>query len=85
MKPATHVGTLRWTAEAASVGKPVLLLPMAGRGDPKFRRLHESLQVRGAARPFAGRLETWPCEPLGETERAAAEIVRRLAAAGIAA
>ena len=64
--------------EAAAAGKPVLVLPMAGRGDPKFGRLHAALQARGAARPFTGALEPWPVEALRETERAAAAVLRRL-------
>jgi len=63
--------------EAAATGKPVLTLDMEGES-PKHRRLHESLRRRGAARPFRGALERWSYPPLRETERAAAEVVRRL-------
>ena len=67
--------------EAASTGKPVLTLDMEG-DSPKHRRLHERLRRHGAARPFRGALERWSYEPLRETERAAAEVVRRLVLAG---
>lgn len=63
--------------EAASTGRPVLLLPMDG-GAAKFTRLHEDLIARGAARRFAGRLETFAGAPFDETARAAEAIVRRL-------
>jgi mitochondrial fission protein ELM1 len=63
--------------EAAATGKPVLVLDMEG-DSPKHRRLHESLRRHGAARPFRGALERWSYEPLRETERAAAEVVRRM-------
>ena len=64
-------------AEAASTGKPVFILKMDGES-PKFRRFHEDLERRGAARPYGGTLHRWSYEPLTETERAADEIVRRL-------
>ncbi len=63
--------------EAATAGKPVLLLPMDG-DDGKFVALYEALARRGNARAYDGRIQSWPVEPLRETERAAAEIVRRL-------
>lgn len=68
-------------AEAASTGKPVHILPMiATKPADKFARLHADLRDRGAARPFDGALEGWSYAPLAETERAAREIVERLAA-----
>lgn len=63
--------------EAASAGKPVLLLPMDG-GSAKFARLHEDLIARGAARRFSGRLDLFPGAPFDETARAAEAIVRQL-------
>lgn len=63
--------------EAASTGKPVFILQMDGES-AKFRRFHEDLERRGAARPYGGALHRWSYEPLAETERAADEIVRRL-------
>lgn len=63
--------------EAAATGKPVLVVPIDG--DPgKVARLHRALFERGAARPFRGRLENWRTEPLRETDRAAAEVLRVL-------
>jgi mitochondrial fission protein ELM1 len=63
--------------EAAAAGKPVLVMHLEG-DSPKHRRLHDSLRKRLAARPFRGALERWTCPPLRETERAAAEVVRRM-------
>ncbi|WP_374472610.1 mitochondrial fission ELM1 family protein [Phenylobacterium sp.] len=63
--------------DAAATGKPVHVLPMAGRGNPKFRRFHAALAARGVSRPFDGTLETWAYAPLAETDRAAAELLRR--------
>jgi mitochondrial fission protein ELM1 len=62
--------------QAAATGKPVHLLAMDG-GSAKFRRLHDELETLGAARPFSGMLEDWSYRPLAETERAAAETLRR--------
>ncbi len=45
-------------------------------------RFHQALQEAGATRPFTGRLEPWSYPPLRDTETAAAEIRRRLAARG---
>jgi hypothetical protein len=62
--------------EAATAGKPVLTLPVAGR-DGKLAALYRELEERDYARPFAGRLETWTVRPLAETARVAREIVDR--------
>ena len=62
--------------DAATTGKPVQVLAMAG-GAPKFDRFHRDLRERGIARPFAGAFEAWSYPPLDETNRAAAELLRR--------
>jgi mitochondrial fission protein ELM1 len=66
-------------AEAAATGAPVFILKMDGQS-PRLSLFHEDLQARGAARPFEGRFDRWTYEPLRETDRAAAEIVRRMEA-----
>lgn len=71
--------SVNMAVEAAASGRPVHILPMEG-GSPKFERFHASLQAAGAARPFDGVLESWSYTPLAETDRAAAEILRRLEA-----
>lgn len=63
--------------DAASTGKPVFVLAMDGES-AKLRRFHEDLERIGAARPFGGAFHTWSYEPLAETDRAAAEVLRRL-------
>ncbi|MDP2116877.1 MAG: mitochondrial fission ELM1 family protein [Brevundimonas sp.] len=66
-------------AEAASTGKPVRILPMIPlKPADKFARLHADLRQRGAAQPFDGVLEAWSYEPLAETDRAAAEVLKRM-------
>ena len=66
-------------AEAAATGKPIYLLRMDG-AQARKRRYHAELQALGVVRPFEGRLETWRYAPLRETDRAAQEILRRMAA-----
>ncbi|HEX5377652.1 MAG TPA: mitochondrial fission ELM1 family protein [Phenylobacterium sp.] len=63
--------------EAAATGKPVFILKMEGES-LKFRRFHEDLERLGAARPYEGALHRWTYEPLAETDRAAAEVLRLL-------
>jgi mitochondrial fission protein ELM1 len=69
--------------DAAATGKPIQVLPMAG-GGPKFDRFHQDLQLRGIARPFAGAFSDWSYTPLDETNRAAAELLRRFDGRGVA-
>ncbi len=69
--------SINMVSEAATVGKPVYLVELAG-GSAKFRRFHETLRRAGITRLFEGKLETWTYAPLRDTEVAAAEIRRRL-------
>lgn len=62
--------------DAAATGKPLFVLPMAGRS-AKLARFHAELQRRGVARPFVGELTAEPYAPLLETDRAARELLRR--------
>lgn len=64
-------------SEAAATGKPVHVVPLAG-GSAKFARFHEAMRSAGITRPFTGRIECWNYPPLGETERIASEIRKRL-------
>jgi uncharacterized protein len=63
--------------EAASTGKPVHVIPLAG-GSRKFREFHRHMREAGITRSFAGTLEDWRYEPPNDTARAAAEIRRRI-------
>lgn len=65
-------------SEAASTGKPVHVIELAG-GSAKFRRFHEMLYQDGTARPFTGELADWSYTPLDDTVRVAAEVRRRMA------
>jgi mitochondrial fission protein ELM1 len=67
--------------DAASTGKPVFVMKMDGES-LKFRLFHEDLERLGAARPFGGAFHNWTYEPLAETDRAAAEVLRRFDARG---
>lgn len=70
--------SVNMATEAAATGKPVFIGRMDG-GSLKFRLLHQDLERLGVSRPFDGHLHAWTYPPLMETERAAAEVVRRLA------
>jgi mitochondrial fission protein ELM1 len=64
-------------SEAASTGKPVHVVALEG-GSTKFRRFHELFRRAGIVRPFTGEIERWTYQPPDDTERAAAEIRRRM-------
>ena len=70
--------SINMVAEAASTGRPVHIAAVEG-GQARKDRFHAALLAHGAARPFTGELPTWSYPPLRETERAAAEVLRRLA------
>ena len=63
--------------EAAATGRPVYLLDMDGTQARK-QRFHAELAQLGVARRFDGRLESWNYAPLQETDRLAAEVLRRM-------
>jgi mitochondrial fission protein ELM1 len=63
--------------EAAATGRPVYLLKIDG-GQARKRRFHAELAALGIIRWFDGALERWTYTPLRETERAAAEVLRRM-------
>ncbi len=65
-------------SEAASTGKPVYIIELAG-GSAKFRRFHQGLYGEGIARPFTGELADWQYRPLDDTARVAEAVLRRIA------
>jgi hypothetical protein len=71
--------SVNMVCEAATTGKPVYVVELAG-GSAKFARFHQGLRQAGVTRPFTGRLEHWDYQPLRDTETTAVEIRRRLAA-----
>jgi len=64
-------------SEAVATAAPVLLAPLPGRSR-RIGRFTEGLRADGRVRIFTGRLETWDCAPLNDTQAAAAEMRRRL-------
>ena len=70
--------SVNMVAEAAATGKPVYIAKVDGSQWRK-RLFHKDLSDRGVARPFAGALEPFTYPPLQETDRLAAEILRRIA------
>ncbi len=68
------------TSEAVTTGKPVYAARMAG-GNRRLARFQAALREEGVIRPFDGRLAEWRYEPIHETPRIAAELLRRMEAA----
>jgi mitochondrial fission protein ELM1 len=66
--------SVNMVSEAASTGKPVHLVALEG-GSAKFQRF---FRRAGIARAFTGSIERWAYSPPDDTERAAAEIRRRI-------
>jgi mitochondrial fission protein ELM1 len=71
--------SVNMATEAASTGKPIHVLTVDGRAG-KLDRFHQSLQRRGCARPYNGKLESWSYPALLETDRVAAAVVTAWAA-----
>ncbi len=69
--------SVNMVTEACVTGKPVYVVELAG-GSAKFRRFHDEMRASGMTRPFTGALDTWHYPAFDETERAAAEALRRL-------
>jgi hypothetical protein len=64
-------------SEAVATAAPVLLAPLPGRSR-RIAAFMAGLATAGRVRPFAGRFETWPAEPLDDTPAIGAEVRRRL-------
>lgn len=71
--------SINMVTEAAATGAPVHIAAVEGRQARKDR-FHAALAEAGVARPFTGALDAWSPAPLRETERAAAAVLRRMAA-----
>ncbi len=67
-------------SEAISTGKPVYLARMAG-SNRRLTRFHSALREEGVVRSFDGKLAEWRYQPVDETPRIAAELLRRMEAA----
>ncbi|QQG37244.1 MAG: mitochondrial fission ELM1 family protein [Micavibrio aeruginosavorus] len=68
-------------SEAATTGKPVYVIPLAG-GSAKFDRFYENLTTCGAIRPFEGQLQPYIYNPLQDAGLIADEIRRKMGNAG---
>jgi mitochondrial fission protein ELM1 len=64
-------------SEAAAIGKPVHVIELEG-GSTRTRHFLHGIYAQGAARPFAGHLESWPCAPLNATWEIADAIARAM-------
>ena len=64
-------------SEAVATRAAVLLATLPGKSR-RIRLFNELLIRDGRVRPFTGRFETWPVEPLDDTPAAGAEVRRRL-------
>ncbi|MBV8576686.1 MAG: mitochondrial fission ELM1 family protein [Acetobacteraceae bacterium] len=64
-------------SESVATHAPVMLARLPGRSR-RIGLFAQGLIEDGRIRPFAGRLETWPVEPVNDTQEAAAEMRRRL-------
>lgn len=73
--------SVNMVSEACATGKPVYVVELAG-GSAKFARFHAALRTAGMTRLFAGSLAQWQYPPLDDVAATAAEIRRRLLAAG---
>ena len=71
------IDSVSMVSEAVATHAPVMLAPLPGRSR-RIGLFVQGLIEDGRVRPFAGRLETWPVEPLNDTQEAAAEMRRRL-------
>jgi mitochondrial fission protein ELM1 len=74
------VDSISMVSEAATTGKPVLVVPLTG-GDAKFRAFHQLIERAGITRPFTGKIERWDYIPLNDTAKAAAVVKPLLDAA----
>ncbi len=64
-------------SEAVATRAPVLVAELPGRS-ARIGRFRRALLDEGRVRPFAGRLETWPVQPLDDTREAGVEVRLRL-------
>lgn len=71
--------SVNMVGEAIFTGKPVYVIELEGRTS-KFRRFLDAVYASGAARPFAGQLESWSYEPQDATAEIAREIAKRFMA-----
>jgi mitochondrial fission protein ELM1 len=71
------VDSISMVSEAAATRAPVFYAELPGRSK-RISRFMEGLLREERVRPFAGRLLTWPVQPIDDTPMAGAEVARRL-------
>ncbi len=71
------VDSVSMISEAVATASPVMLAALPGRSR-RNGLFTAALLAEGRVRPFSGRFETWPTQPLNDTPDAAAEVRRRL-------
>ncbi len=71
------VDSISMVSEAVATHAPVLVADLPGRS-ARIGRFRASLVKAGRVRPFAGRLEGWPVQPIDDTAAAGEEVRRRL-------
>jgi uncharacterized protein len=71
------VDSVSMISEAVATASPVMLAALPGRSR-RNALFTAGLLAEGRVRPFAGRFETWPAQPLDDTPEAAAEVRWRL-------
>jgi mitochondrial fission protein ELM1 len=67
--------SVNMVGEAAGTGKPVYVIGLKG-GSAKWKRFLGAVYAHGAARPFAGKLESWRYTPLNATQDIATALMR---------
>jgi mitochondrial fission protein ELM1 len=71
------VDSISMVSEAVATHAPVMVADLPGRS-ARIGRFRESLLAAGRVRPFAGRLDMWPVQPMDDTAAAGEEVRRRL-------
>jgi mitochondrial fission protein ELM1 len=71
------IDSISMVSEAVATNAPVLLAELPG-GSRRIGAFLQGLRAEDRVRPFTGRLQTWPVQPIDDTPYAGAEVRRRL-------
>jgi uncharacterized protein len=72
--------SVNMVGEATATGAPVYIFEASGGGGGKIARYIDALELLGAVRRFAGRLDRFAYEPIDSSQAIAREIAQRFAA-----